>query len=1018
MVCPHCGSSAAVAGRNCPSCGRVSSTGNPVAAATLTPPPPETEAETRLGLSPSTPHAETQLDTSGRSAIPPGTGTLTAGEAFGRRYRILRVLGQGGMGVVYQAWDEELGLAVALKTIRPEVMSDPVSAADVERRFKRELLLARQVTHRHVVRIHDLGEVEGVKYLTMPFIEGQTLSAALTHSGKLPVGRALQIVREIADGLLAAHGAGVVHRDLKPENVMLDGDGHAIIMDFGISRSLSGSGAGTAMGSVVGTLEYMAPEQARGEAADQRADIYAVGLMLYDMLVGRRRLMIGTSPMSEAMARMQQAPPPLRTLEPSVPEPVERIVARCLEPDAANRYQTVGELVADLDGLDPDGHQRAARRKSKLIPEFAASWPRAAQLALIAAIVLLAVLPAAALVAILMNRGPGSPGATGPTPDPVSVLITDFSDPTNDPVFKGTLEQGLALAVEESSFVTVYPRASAQRLAQQIKPGSSLDATAGQLISLREGIKVILSSSILPRSDGYSLTVTAIDPANGNTLTTVTASASSKADVLRAIGSAASDIREALGDANPESTRQAAAETFTAASLEAARDFSVGQELASAGKHDEAIASYRQAIEKDPNFGRAYASWATSAAILGRREESAEAYKHALSLVDRMTEREKYRTLGTYYLTTARNYEKAVENYTELVRLYPADRTGHHNLALAHFYLLDFRKALEEARLALEIYPKNETSRNNYALYAMYAGDFDTAAAEATKVIDQNPNVAKAYLPLAMGALARGDLPAARSAYERMSKAGAFGASLASMGSADLALYQSHFAEAEAILKAGITADEAAKNTAGLASKLLAIAETYAETFRTKESVEFARRALKLGQDEAIIVPAAGILLDAGLETEARALASSLGQQLQPQRRAYAKILDGEIALKGRQPGVAVNAFREGQKIADVWLGRFDLGVAYVEAGHYAEALAELEIAHKRRAEVTAIFLDDVPSFRRLVPLYYWLARAQQGLGISTAEANYKTFLLLRPAATKNPLAVDAERRLRARGTT
>ena len=317
------------------------------------------------------------------------------------------MLGAGGMGVVYQAWDEELGLAVALKTIRPEVMSDPFAAEDIERRFKRELLLARQVTHRHVVRIHDLGEVGGVKYLTMHFIEGQTLSALLSQSGKLPVPRALQITRQMADGLAAAHAAGVVHRDLKPDNVMIDADGDAIIMDFGISRSLTGTGTGTAMGAVVGTLEYMSPEQASGERADQRADIYTLGLILYDLIIGRRRFAVATSPMSETMARMQRAPPPIRTMEPAVPEAVERIVARCLEPDPAKRYQTVAELLPDLDRLDADG--RAPVLKAR--PSRAGcgtSSSRPARFVALAAIALLLLGPAAVLVFMLVTSDSGS----------------------------------------------------------------------------------------------------------------------------------------------------------------------------------------------------------------------------------------------------------------------------------------------------------------------------------------------------------------------------------------------------------------------------------------------------------------------------------------------------------------------------------------------------------------------------------------------------------------------------------
>src|SRR5262245_31095737 len=261
MVCPHCGTGSDAGGGTCPACGRSASAAAAVGALT---PLPSSDAETRL--SPDDP------------ANRGDAAALLPGAAFGDRYRIQRLLGAGGMGVVYQAWDEDLGLSVALKVIRPEVMAEPVRGALLERRFKRELVLARQVTHRHVVRIHDMGQVNGVRYLTMSYVEGQTLAALLRAEGKLPVPRALEIMREVADGLAAAHAVGVVHCDLKPDNVMLDADGHAIIMDFGISRSTASAarpadhplvpgGADseaptvatnmTAAGTVVGTIEYM-----------------------------------------------------------------------------------------------------------------------------------------------------------------------------------------------------------------------------------------------------------------------------------------------------------------------------------------------------------------------------------------------------------------------------------------------------------------------------------------------------------------------------------------------------------------------------------------------------------------------------------------------------------------------------------------------------------------------------------------------------------------------------------------
>jgi len=233
-------------------------------------------------------------------------GPLHIGQQFGTRYHILKELGVGGMGAVYQAWDAELEVAVALKVIRPEVSRDPIAAQDIERRFKQELLLARQVTHRNVVRIHDLGELDGIKYITMSYIEGSDLSTVL-RDRKLTVPEVLSIARQIAAGLQAAHEAGVVHRDLKPANVMIENE-HAIIMDFGIARSTSRGGppprpstasgsarltapvaedvtriAATVVGEVIGTIEYMAPEQARGEHVDQRADVYAFGLIVYDI---------------------------------------------------------------------------------------------------------------------------------------------------------------------------------------------------------------------------------------------------------------------------------------------------------------------------------------------------------------------------------------------------------------------------------------------------------------------------------------------------------------------------------------------------------------------------------------------------------------------------------------------------------------------------------------------------------------------------------------------------------------
>ena len=928
------------------------------------------------------------------ASVARSAGPLQVGQSFGPRYRIIKLLGAGGMGAVYQAWDAELSVAVALKVIRTARRRRAASIEE-ERRFKNELLLARQVTHKNVVRIHDLGELDGVKYISMPYVQGDDLGAVL-RQGKLPIARALRLARQIAGGLEAAHDAGVVHRDLKPPNIMIGGSGDdevALIMDFGISASTDT----VTEGSIVGTLEYMSPEQGSGQAVDARSDLYAFGVILYEMLTGLRGEQAKTAQerITAMRKRFDEGMAPLRTLDQTIPEPLAALVMRCLERDPAARFQKTADLVAALAALDETGARiplppRISRRTLILVGLLAAT-----------------LIGGTYTVARRASRPPVAH-------DPVSVLIADFENRSGDPALQASLEQALGIGVEGAAFITTYPRDAAKRLAAtQVGPGATLTEPVARLLSGREGINVILAGSIDPKGSGYAITVRAVDAANGRTLATAAASSADKAGVLKAMGSVASRLRTALGDTTPESTKRAAIETFTAGSLAAAQDFSTGQDLASSGKDEEAIALYKRALGSDPRFGRAYTSWAVSAFKLGRRDESAEAYKKAMALTDRMTDREKYRTFGVYYLQVARNYPKALENYTALVQAYPNDRAGHSNLALAQFYLRNFPKALEEGRLAVDQYPTYQTFRNNYALYAMYAGDFTSAAKEARRTLQENPTFAKAYLEVAIAALAAGDAAAASAAYDKMRQAGRGGASLAATGNADIALYGGRSADARQGLEAAIPVDLSAGNVYGAAMKYVALAEAYAMEDNAKRSLAAAQQALSISRDVNVAAAAARVMVTAGRISEAKTIADRLGQELEAEPRAYAKVIEGEIALRQRRTSDAVTALIDSQKIVDLWIARFDLGRAYEEAEHHAEALAELDRALKRRGEATALFLDDIPTFRYLATLPYWLARAQQGLGQTQAAAvNYQAFLAQRPTAT-DPVTADARRRSR-----
>ena len=947
---------------------------------------------TRIGDPPSTkPAAATRAGSAG------GTRQftmLTAGETLGVRYHIIRLLGVGGMGAVYHAWDAELGVAVALKVIRGDIAGDPGAAADIERQFKRELLLARQVTHKHVVRIHDLGDIDGLKYITMPYVQGSDLSSMLKESGTLPIPRTLRYVSQIVDGLVAAHEAGVVHRDLKPANIMIDEDDCALIMDFGIAHSSSAGGRNAE--KVVGTLAYMAPEQAQAKPTDQRADVYALGMMLREMLVGRKTAGGGQQALAELMARIKEAPPALRTIDETIPEPLNALAAKCVEPDPANRFQTSAELALALAALDEAGNLRP-------LPKLHMSPWRMT----VAAVLVVATIGVAAVV--VRRATPAAVKAI----DPVSILVADFDNRTGDAVFDGALEQPLTIAMEGASFITTYSRPGALKLAQTLANATKLNAASARPVAFREGVKYVLAGSVTATGGKFQLQVDALDPATGKAVKSASATAANKGDVLSAVGAIASKIRTGLGDTTSASSKAVAAETFTAGSIDAMREYSLAQDLQNVGRNDDALAHYRRAIDLDPKFGRAYSGAANATYRLGRREEADALWKQALSLMDRMTDREKYRTLGAYYLGIAENYEKAADNYKALVSAYPSDAGGHSNLALAYFYLRDFVNASVEGKRAIELDPKNLIAKNNQALYAMYASDFAGGSAGAAKVLAENSTVFKAYLPIAMEAIARADIAAAERAYDRMAKIGTAGASLASMGRADLALYAGRLDAAATELKSGMAADLANTSTTAAALKQIVLAEKELASGRRAQAVDAAHEALKMTRQLATIVPAARVLLRAGKVAEAKALAAGLEGQLQKQSRAYGKILLAEIALEDKKTNEAVDLLVEARKFADVWLGRFDLGVAYIQAGAFAEALPELEACEKRRGEATALFFDDNPTVRYLATLPYWLGRAQEGLNMSApAKAHYDAFLALKKDAAADPLVQDARRRI------
>lgn len=944
------------------------------------------------------------------------TGPLSPGQNFGNRYHIVRLLGLGGMGAVYQAWDQELGVIAALKVTRPEIAADPKAAELVERRFKQELLLARKVTHKNVVRIHDIGEVNGIKYITMPFIEGEDLASVIARDGTLPFARVLHIARSLVSGLAAAHAVGVIHRDLKPANIMIGEDGDALITDFGIARSsggpppavppagFTGQGASlparpdhTVLGAVVGTIGYMAPEQATAKPVDHRADIYAVGLILYDMLGGRVRFERAEGAIAELTSRTIAAPPSVRAANSEVPESIDRIITRCLQPDPAARYQTAAELAADLDRLDDTGKVRRGPRH--LTGRLAAS------------------VGTVFLALIVLTWWTSRTAAPVAEPSPVSLLIADFENRTGEAVFSGAIEQALGITMEAAPFISAYSRPKAHQIAEQLRPGATLDDAMAELVARREGLTVVLAGTIEKKGTRYAITARALDTSQPSGTPPVLASSSAVAadrdDVLPTIARLSSDLRRRLGDSTVTRDDSRPSETFTAASLDAMRAYVRGQDLQVAGQFQQALAAYHEAVQIDQGFGRAYAGMGVIYGNLKQPAKAEESYQKAMKHLDRMTEREKYGTLGGYYLLVSHDYDQAVENYQALVSRYPADRGGHANLAYAYLNKRQMANAVGEVRKSLDLEPGNMLQRMNYAMYSLYAGDFPTAIAESRKIPAGSGLVPYALLTEGRAAAASGDLTAAAATYARLAAAGAEGAAMARLARADLAMYQGRFAAAlDAVRPAAVAAGTGGSPDDEAVTSIMA-AEAHNAMGRRREASAAAGKAAQLSRRDDVLLAAALVFIDTGETARAESIAADLDNRLQAQSRAYAKAIAGALALRAKRLPAALDALRDSRQRVDSWLVHLMMGRTYLEAGQAPEALAEFETCVKRQGEATDLFFTDSATLRYLAPVDYWLGRTHQALGNPAARLHYDIYVRLRGATdAPDALLKDARARL------
>jgi len=923
-----------------------------------------------------------------------------------QHYEIIELIGKGGMGEVYLARDAILDRKVALKFLLDELEGDPRT----HDRFVREAKSAAALDHPFICKIYETGEWRGKAFIAMEYIEGQTLQDRIEQE-PVSLKDSIRITLEIAEALENAHKAGIVHRDLKPANIMITSQGHTKVMDFGLAkRVLPGGGAAelsrtltqasiTERGSIAGTISYMSPEQARGESVDTRSDIFSLGIILYEMLSGKHPFS-KPSPIETLTSILRDAIPPTHITPKSINPVLNPILRQALAKNPAERYQSITDFAADL-------------RKAQIEKGFRIHIPRRLLLISAASILIIAL----GVVGVMRFRHRGTESTTQSTKarqKPMSILIADFANTTGDPAFEGAFEQVFGIGLEGAPFIKMYDRTRARTLVNEMDPNANgkIEADSAQLLCSREGINVVISASIEPSGSGYIFKVRALDPLSYLALAERSKTMATKAEVFKSADSLVAELRDDLGRIPAETVQALSMETFTAASLEAMKIYAHAQDLVLAGKEDEAIEEYQRAIEKDPKMGRAYAGLALVYRNRGQDEKANMYFEKVMPLIDQMTDREKYRTRGVYYLLN-RDYKKAAEEYSALIQQFPMDSAAHTNLPLAYFYSRQLQKAFEEGQKAAEFAPKNILPRSNLVWYAIGLGKFDVAEKEFQEVMKMNPEFYDALVPLALIQLAQDRPREAEKTYLELSSKDARLASLAAIGLADLALYEGRLNDARKILDAGIEADLKNKFEDEANLKSVMRAQTLLAQGKMEEAIQAADRVAASSKKGSSLFSIALIYILAGQPELAVKVAEALNAKPNPEFQAYARIIEGEVAQqKGNIPG-AVDLYYKSAALLDTWIGHLALGSAHLEAKEYIEAHSEFDMCLKRRGEATSIFLDDFPSYRYFAPAHYYLGRAQEGLKSPAAKESYEKFLKIKENADPgDPLVEDARKRI------
>jgi eukaryotic-like serine/threonine-protein kinase len=693
---------------------------------------------------------------------------LTTGSSIAGRYQVIEELGHGGMGRVYKVYDADIKEKIALKLLRPEIALDQ----ETVERFTNELKLARKIGHRNVCRMFDLGKAEGVTFITMEFVPGEDLKKLIRKSGQLGAGRAVSIARQVCAGLAEAHHLGIVHRDLKPQNIMVDEDGNARIMDFGIARSVGGGGI-TGAGVMIGTPEYMSPEQIEGKEADRRSDIYSLGIILYEMLTGSVPFK-GDTPLAVAVKHKSEPPREPRELNPQVPPDLGRLVLKCLEKDRTNRYQDAGKVGADLEKIEqglPTTQRAVSKTKPFTSREITVKFNVQKIVLPLAALIVLAAAGVFLWKFVPHKKAPAAAKIEN------SIAVVSFENQTGDQSYdylQKAIPNLLITSLEHRGVPYVATWERLRDLLKQMGKGGLeiIDADTGFELCRREGIQAIVLGSFVKAGDAFATDVKVLDVETKKLLKSAGSRGRGVDSILETqIDQLTAEISQApVLPANFVRSGAARVADVTTSSMEAYNYFLRGKEERDKLYWESARPYLEKAVELDPAFAMAYHYLALDYDYLGDLKARDEAIRKAKQYSANATDKERLDIEGTYAWMINGDFDEADRLTEELAEKYPKEKEFHFYLAEA-LENKDLTRAIEEYHKALELDPQFGSALNGLAIVYRGTGDYAKSIDLFKRYAAVSPGEANPFDSLAWTYLWLGDFDQAKAAFEEALKA-------------------------------------------------------------------------------------------------------------------------------------------------------------------------------------------------------------------------------------------------------